>query len=112
MNITLIIHASDGTTMQSANVEAIPNHPTSAIVGWLATSFKVSPLEVVVNQDLKPGQSTDWNSAASVSEHVSELPQLSVLQLRLIYLRAVHAVSWYEMHRAGLVTSSAPRRAV
>jgi len=60
-NVTIAV-ASDGT-----NVEAIPGDTASAIVGCLATWFSVSPTPVPVNQTLTPGQTIDWNGAASIS---------------------------------------------
>ncbi len=54
--------ASDGS-----NVEQVPGDTASAVVGCSASWFTVSPTPVSVNQTLTPGQTIDWNGAASIS---------------------------------------------
>jgi len=48
-------------------VEAIPGDTASDISGCEAAWFTVSPASVPVNQTLSPGQTIDWNGAASIS---------------------------------------------
>jgi len=62
VNTVTIKVASDGI-----NVEQVPGDLASAVVGCLASWFTVSPTPVPVNQTLTPGQTIDWNGAASIS---------------------------------------------
>jgi hypothetical protein len=66
-NVTIAVASDSAVGPNQGDVEAIPGDPASDIAGCLASWFTVTPSPVVVNQTLNPGQTIDWNGAASIS---------------------------------------------
>jgi hypothetical protein len=62
-DVTIAVATDTGTGF----VEAIPGDTASDISGCEASWFSVTPTPVPVNQTLSPGQTIDWNGAASIS---------------------------------------------
>jgi hypothetical protein len=66
-NVTIAVASDTAAGPNQGDVQTIPGDAASDVAGCLASWFAVTPTPVPVNQTLSPGQTIDWNGAASIS---------------------------------------------